>query len=96
MSIKKNIPIVKLEKINPKNINEINPEPIILKIHKIFKPSGVIFLWDRVFVFNSSIFSGEIVTERDPEAFEEEEESSNFFVGEEVEKELLFLKLNFY
>ena len=89
-SSKKNIPIINLEKINTKKINIKNPEPIILKIHKIFKPSGIIFLWDRVFVFNSSIFSGEIVTERGPEAFEEEEESSNFFVGEEVEKEIVW------
>ena len=44
-------------------------------------------------VFNSSIFSGEIETLRDPESFEEEEESSNFFVGEELEKDLLFFKI---
>ena len=43
-SSKKNIPIINLEKINTKKINIKNPEPIILKIHKIFKPSGIIFL----------------------------------------------------
>ena len=46
-------------------------EPIILKTHKTFNPSGVLFLVLMFFFFNSSIFSGEIVTVNDPDEFED-------------------------
>ena len=50
VSRKKNIHKLKLNEIDEKKIiNEKNPAvPNILKTHKIFKTSGVIFLWDRV------------------------------------------------
>ena len=40
--------------------------------------------------FNFSIFSGEIVTVKDPDEFEEEENSSLFEVTERLEESLFF------